>query len=111
MLFKQLRKNNLDPGKAYCIRCGTRRPDSKAKRATLRGEKSKRASLCGEKAERASLRGENAKRATFGRGNSKRASLRGEKAKRASLRGEALYMLVFAEKRCTCYSSWSKKMC
>ena len=90
-MFKQLRKNNLHPGKAYCIRRGTRRPDSKAKRATLRGENSKRASLRGEKAKRAIFRG----------GNSKRASLRGEKAKRVSL----------PENRYTCYSSWSKKMC
>ena len=97
LLFKELRKNNLHPAKAYCLRCGMRRPDSKAKRATLRGENSKRASLRGEKAERVSIRGENAKRATFRGGNSKRASLGGEKAKRGSLHGESLFMLLFVE--------------
>ena len=28
---KYVRENNFYPGKAYCIRCGTQRPDQKAK--------------------------------------------------------------------------------
>ena len=92
-----IKEKQSPSGKSLLHRCGTRRPDSKANRASLHGENSKSASVRGEKAERASLRGENAKRVTFRRGDSKRASFRGEKAKRASLRGESLYMLLFME--------------